>query len=114
MLNVSLSICNLYLLLWLIFVQTKFQIIAYAETCPDITGCPQEFIISDGCCPHCKEPSYSQVNCDATSVSLNDTVKLISKRDLLHGVCANPDQIIGFTKCNGQCDTFPFYDEGER
>lgn len=80
----------------------------------NITGCPEELISRDGCCPKCMQTPYSSVNnCEAVSMPLNDTIKIINKLDALHGPCTNPDQIYGFTKCNGQCNTFAYYDIGE-
>ncbi|XP_065200216.1 hemocytin isoform X2 [Planococcus citri] len=89
----------------------ELKMTAFVEVCPDVTDCPEESIINKGCCRECKKQSYSQVNCEVASLPLNDTIKIVYKRDLVHGICTNPDQIYGFTKCTGQCDTAAYYDE---
>ena len=108
---------RLHLVKWITTLEMYFyfqlRVIAFSEICPDISDCPEEFVVNKGCCRECKKQSYSQVNCEAVSLPLNDTIKIIYKRDLIHGICTNPDQIYGFTKCSGQCDTTAYFDESK-
>lgn len=99
------------LLLFLHLFSLKLNILIYTEICPDVSYCPPTLLYSDGCCKKCKIPSGSKLNCNAISLPLNETVALISKKVFGHGVCSNREEIKGFTKCDGICSSFSFFDE---
>lgn len=94
----------------IVFV-SQFSIVGSSETCPDVSRCPKDSIYFDGCCNKCNISSGAQTMCAAVSIPLNDTVKLISKYDTVHGGCFNLETIKGFSKCDGSCTSSPFFDE---
>ncbi|XP_002132784.3 hemocytin-like [Drosophila pseudoobscura] len=78
------------------------------ETCADVSQCPlADLVDNGGCCKQCKSrpPTLDKTGCQAVSLPLQHTVRLISYKSQDHGQCFNEQPIQGVTQCEGACDS---------
>ncbi|EDW29183.1 GL18548 [Drosophila persimilis] len=78
------------------------------ETCADVSQCPlADLVDNGGCCKQCKSrpPTLDKTGCQAVSLPLQHTVRLIRYKSQDHGQCFNEQPIQGVTQCDGACDS---------
>ncbi|XP_072943853.1 hemocytin-like [Epargyreus clarus] len=75
------------------------------QQCPNLSECPLDDRVKEGCCEVCKQKPQSLSKCAPMPVPAQATVGAVRVQLAPHGLCLNRAPVRGLRECRGTCDT---------